>query len=87
MFHSVVIYTKDNCPWCEKMKDWFESNNIEFTVLEVGKDVTAEELKAMAEPGVIQTVPQVFIDGVRFGGYEDTIARGDDILRYRDLVM
>ena len=77
---NVVIYTKQNCPWCDRAKDWFTSHNISYKSYEVGRDLTGDELKAMAPPGEITTVPQIFIEGVRIGGYSDLIATENEVL-------
>lgn len=62
---DIVIITKDDCPWCHKLKE-------ELT--EPYKEITLEMAKA---EGIWvtewRTVPQIFIRGVRIGGYEEYI--------------
>lgn len=86
MFNRVVVYTKNNCEWCTKLKDWLSSLDIQYIELVVGKDITKEELQAKGAPGEITTVPQLFISGKRFGGYTECLESEDIILRYRDSV-
>ena len=35
---SVVIYTKPNCPYCQKAKDYYNENNIGFTEYDAQND-------------------------------------------------
>lgn len=64
--NNVVIYTKDYCPYCVKVKNYLTSNNIEFKQIRVDENPRIyEELKAKTEH---LTVPQIFIDGEFIGG-------------------
>ena len=27
---KVIVYTKDDCPWCVKVEDFLRQNNVEF---------------------------------------------------------
>ena len=35
---SLVIYTKPNCPYCEKARDYYNANGIEFTDYDAQND-------------------------------------------------
>jgi glutaredoxin len=70
---NVVIYSKDNCPWCSKIKKEFVDRNIEFVEKVLNKDYTIEEFKTLVNDPSVKTVPQVFIDGTRIGGHDDTV--------------
>lgn len=35
---SLVIYTKPNCPYCEKARNYYRENNIEFTEYDAQND-------------------------------------------------
>ena len=35
---SLVIYTKPNCPYCQKAKDYYDENGIEFTEYDAQND-------------------------------------------------
>ena len=63
------ILSQPNCPWCIKVEKLLTDNNMEFTSWQPPIDV----LRPLAELLNIRTVPQVFRDGVRIGGYEDTV--------------
>ena len=40
---KVTIYTTPTCVYCKKAKDFFNENSIEYTEIDVAKDVAAAE--------------------------------------------
>lgn len=68
-FKSAVVYSGSNCPWCDRAKALLDKEGIPYTVKQIGVDITKDEFFA-AVPGA-RTVPQVFLDGVKVGGFED----------------
>ncbi|MFP8957265.1 FAD-dependent oxidoreductase [Natrialbaceae archaeon A-CW3] len=69
----VEIYTKDNCPYCEKAKDLFDAKGIEYETYNVtGDDDLFEEMVERAEGR--KTAPEVFIDDELIGGWDETSA-------------
>jgi len=69
---KVVIYTKDNCPYCVRAKRTFENLNIQYQELKIGVDVTREQLLE-ASPNA-RTAPHIVIDNTVIGGYEQLAA-------------
>ena len=69
---KIVIYSKPMCPWCVKAKEELKRRHMHYVEHVVGKDLTREELVAIL-PENVKTVPQIFINDVRIGGYEDLI--------------
>lgn len=37
------VYSTDSCPWCEMVKDFLKSHNVEVEVVDVGKDQQAAQ--------------------------------------------
>lgn len=68
---NVTIYTKDNCSWCVKAKELMNKLNIHYTELKLDRDFTRDELRILIGEHLPLTVPQIFIDNHRIGGYED----------------
>jgi len=66
---EVVIWSRDDCPYCTKAKEWFNQQEIDYTE---NKLYNEEQRLAFFQkfPGV-RTVPQIIIDGKRIGGYDD----------------
>ena len=67
---KVLIYTKDNCIWCDRAKILLDSNKISYNEIDLSDD--SERLKFYEKIGDnVKTVPQVFIDDKRIGGFQD----------------
>ena len=74
------IYSKPNCPQCVQAKNLLKSKNLYFleTTLYMGQEkiegteyYDLDELKKLV-PNV-QSVPQIFKDGVHIGGYRELL--------------
>src|SRR6056297_2149306 len=69
----VEIYCKEDCPYCEKAKDLFDSKGVEYETYNVtGDDELFDEMVERADGR--QTAPEVFIDDELIGGWDDTQA-------------
>ena len=67
---KVLIYTKDNCIWCDRAKILLDSKKISYN--EIDRSDDSERLKFYEKIGDnVKTVPQVFIDDKRIGGFQD----------------
>jgi len=70
---KVEIYTKTDCPYCEKAKDLFDSKGVDYVTYNVtGDDELFAEMKERADGR--ETAPEVFIDDELIGGWDDTSA-------------
>ncbi len=58
---QVQVYSKKVCPWCTRLKDWMDKNNIDYEEIDI--EVHPEAREYLHSLG-LKTVPQVFIDGV-----------------------
>lgn len=65
------MYSKDDCPWCVKAKDLLNNVGVEFKELKLGVDYQKEDLRELLGDNLPLTVPQVYINDKRIGGYED----------------
>jgi glutaredoxin len=70
------MYSKDDCPWCDKARDLLAKRDIPVKELKLGKDYTKSDLimRLMFSDAKI-TVPQIWVvDGLNIethiGGYE-----------------
>ena len=68
---NFVVYSKDNCPYCHKVKSVLELTGSNFVVYTLGEDFTKEEF--YSEFGQGSTFPQVICDDKKLGGSVDTI--------------
>lgn len=67
---KVLIYTKDYCIWCDRAKILLDSKKISYNEIDLSDD--SERLKFYEKIGDnVKTVPQVFIDDKRIGGFQE----------------
>ena len=66
---KVEIYSKSNCPFCDKAKHWFKSHGYEYT--EHRMDNEEERLAFYQRVPNARSVPQIFIDDKLIGTYDD----------------
>lgn len=67
----IIVYTKDNCPYCVKAKALLSSRSMEYMERRIGIDITRDEFLE-AFPNA-RTVPQIVFDGELVGGYDDLV--------------
>lgn len=64
---KVRIFSTPTCPWCEKAKEFFKNNNIEFENLDVSQDEKSrDEMFALSKQ---MGVPVIDIDGTILIGF------------------
>ena len=68
---KALIYTKDNCQYCVKAKTLFGIRGIEYTESIIGKDIMREDFVGLFPDQ--KSVPLIFIDDEKVGGYDDLI--------------
>ncbi len=64
---KVVIYSKSNCPFCEKAKAWFWQHDHVFT--EIKMDDEEQRLAFYQKYPNVRSVPQIFINDKHIGTY------------------
>ena len=78
---QVVIYSKSNCPFCEKAKAWFTQHG--FTYTEIKLDDEEQRMAFYQKIPGARSVPQIFIDDKLVGTYNDLMAQADSIIKKR----
>ena len=66
-----TVYSKNDCPYCTKVKQVLELTKQSFVVYTLGEDFTRDQF--YAEFGEGSTFPQVICDDQKLGGSVDTI--------------
>jgi glutaredoxin len=66
-----TVYSKNDCPYCTKVKEVLELTKQSFVVYTLGEDFTREQF--YSEFGEGSTFPQVICDDKKIGGSVDTI--------------
>lgn len=70
---KIEIYSKPNCTWCVKAKELMARLHLQYQEKVLDVDYTREELRSLIGEHLPLTVPQVYVDGHRVGGYEDLV--------------
>lgn len=71
---KIEIYGKDNCPNCVKAKNLCKLKSLYFDYFTFGVDYTKEELEnKIGSP--VTSVPQIFIDDVHIGGFNQLMEK------------
>ena len=68
---NFIVYSKDECPYCYKVKQALELTGSKFVVYTLDKDFNREEF--YNEFGNGSTFPQVICDDQKLGGCSDTV--------------
>jgi glutaredoxin 3 len=70
---DVLMYTKNICPYCDRAKSLLKSKGV--TWKEINLERQPEHIAAMIQRSEgRRTVPQIFVDGVGLGGFDDIAA-------------
>ena len=76
---DVIMYSTATCPYCEKARQWFTSNNVAFVERDVETSETAR--KQWQDMGAVGT-PVIVINGKRFNGFTEGALEAE-IAKYR----
>lgn len=71
---KIVIYTTLICPYCVRAKHLLQRKGAGFDEIRI--DLDHDQMKHMVARTKRHTVPQIFIDELHVGGYDD-LARLD----------
>jgi len=69
---KVVIYSKDNCPYCDWAKQLLDNKKVSYEEFHVDRD--PQKLQEMLELSGRRTTPQIFINNKSIGGFDDLSA-------------
>ena len=66
---KVLIYTRNNCVWCDRAKNLLDIKNLKYDEIDLSDDILRENFYKNFNNS-IKTMPQIFINDERIGGYE-----------------
>ena len=66
---EITIYSKGYCPYCKMAKAILKKLGLSFDEFDITNNVQYEQ--EMLERSKRRTVPQIFINNVHIGGYDD----------------
>tara|TARA_B100001778_G_scaffold32016_1_gene23287 strand:+ start:30 stop:272 length:243 start_codon:yes stop_codon:yes gene_type:complete len=68
---NFAVYTKEGCPYCDKIKQVLDLTKTSYVVYNLGEQFDKKSF--YDEFGEGSTFPQVLVDGKKLGGCIDTI--------------
>ena len=69
---NIIVYSKDNCVWCDRAKNLLDSVEFSFEEIVLSYDNDRQEFYKKVGEGV-STVPQIYIDNERIGGFPQLV--------------
>jgi glutaredoxin len=66
---KAIVWSKYQCPYCDQAKALLKQRGIEFEERRIGDGWTKEDL--LEEIPTARTVPQILLDGVLVGGFNE----------------
>jgi glutaredoxin len=66
---SAVVWSKDNCTFCDQAKALLEQRNIAYEEKKIGNGYTQEQLLEAVPTAT--TVPQIFVNKNYIGGFTE----------------
>jgi glutaredoxin len=66
---TAIVWSKDNCTFCDQAKALLEQRKIEYEERKIGHGYTREDLLE-AVPSA-RTVPQIFVNNNHVGGFTE----------------
>lgn len=80
---KITVHSKTGCPYCVKAKKLLRQYQLEFEVVTHDNDAERQEFYKSVGEGV-KTVPQIFVDDERVGGYTELLQRIDELVVQND---
>ena len=66
---KAIIWSRDQCAFCEQAKSLLEMKGIEYEVRNISQDWTREQL--LESVPTARSVPQIFLDEEYVGGFQE----------------
>lgn len=67
--NHIEVYSTNQCPWCVRAKSLLQNEGLDYEEIDVSAD--QNRLLEMVERSGRRTVPQIFIDDVAIGGFDE----------------
>jgi glutaredoxin 3 len=73
---QVIVYSSAFCPYCDRAKRLLTSKGVGYAEIRI--DIEHDKMVEMMQRSNRRTVPQIFIDDLHVGGYDDMAALDRD---------
>ena len=78
---NITVYSKDNCVWCDRAKNLLASVDLSYDEIDLSDDNERQAFYKKVGEG-ISTVPQIYINDQRIGGFPQLVTWFEDCLLY-----
>jgi glutaredoxin len=68
---KAVLWSRDNCQWCDRVKELFAATEIDYLEYKLDRHFTRAQFYEEFEEGA--TFPQVQLDNKHIGGCKETL--------------
>lgn len=68
---SILVYTKDDCPYCTYAKNLLAEKGLEYTENKIGHALIREEFVSIFPD--VKTLPLIIVNGTKIGGYKELV--------------
>ena len=79
------MYSKENCPWCDRAKELMNAKNESYTEIKIGRDITREEF--MEQFPNVRSVPYFRINQMELVTFEELKEYVDHPVRERHATL
>jgi glutaredoxin 3 len=69
-----IVWSKNNCPYCEQAKSLLKLKGIQYEERNINTSDWTKEQLLLAVP-TARSVPQIFLDDEYVGGYQELVVR------------
>lgn len=69
---DILIYSSAICPYCLAAKNFLKSKGLGYREVRIDLDAVAR--RDMLDKAKRTSVPQIFVNGVHVGGFDDMVA-------------
>lgn len=69
------LFTQPNCVWCDRAKQLLRDHDLDFVTGDISKST---DLRLFVKANELTTVPQIYLNGERIGGFDALYAKLGD---------
>lgn len=70
---AIKVYSLNNCHFCDKAKEYLRSKNLVFEEITYNKATDTDSIMYIVELTNWTSFPQIFVDDVFIGGYDQLL--------------
>jgi glutaredoxin 3 len=67
---NVVLYTTEHCPYCVRARNLLDKKRVQYTDIRIDAE-PQRRAEMLARANGSTSVPQIFIDELHVGGFDD----------------